>query len=128
MLLFFRNLVDVLFTLAEEGYGFWCLIWRCESSASGLGCLEPMNLVIVPASLPLSFAVKPKNLGKKVFDIQVSRAYSVGAPKLVRLMKKSHHKYFMLYLYILQICLKPSSSWSWWKHLLKFACIGIKKY
>ena len=44
--------------------------------------LEPPILSVVPATLPLSYALKPKSLARRVFDIQVSYPFSdVEAPE-----------------------------------------------
>ena len=37
---------------------------------------EPPILAVVPATLPLSYALKPKSLARRVFDIQVSYPFS----------------------------------------------------
>ena len=37
-----------------------------------LGWLKPPNLVVVPATLSLSYALKPRSLARRVFEIQVS--------------------------------------------------------
>ena len=38
------------------------------------GVTRTGNLVIVPTTLPLSYALKPKSLAQRVFDVQVSNA------------------------------------------------------
>jgi hypothetical protein len=44
---------------------------------------EPPILAVVPATLPLSYTLKPKSLAQRVFDIQVSSPFSdVEAPEL----------------------------------------------
>jgi hypothetical protein len=37
---------------------------------------KPPILAVVPATLPLSYALKPKHLARRVFDIQVSFPFS----------------------------------------------------
>ena len=49
-----------------------------------MGGFKPQNLAVVPATLPLSYALKPKSLARRVFDIQVSYPFSdVEAPEQV---------------------------------------------
>ena len=53
--------------------------WKCSSFKTIIGykCqFELPNLPVVPATLPLSFALKPKSLARRVFDIQVSYPFS----------------------------------------------------
>ena len=55
---------------------------RRQRRFSGLGLLEPQNLAVGPATLPLCYSLKPKSLARRVFDIQVSFLFSdVEAPE-----------------------------------------------